>query len=102
MKSCSTYEPDASKRKNGQKDCGSLVVQKNPTCNSRHYGGGLQCCFHNQVMLDADQPDSKPGEELKYHLKFRFWYQEYKQKDAKDENSVPSHYDLPRLYFQTE
>ena len=53
-------------------------------------------------MLDADQPDSKPGEELKYHLKFRFWYQEYKQKDAKDENSVPSHYDLPRLYFQTE
>ena len=35
----------------------SLVqAQKNPTCNSEHYSGGLSCCGHKRIMLDADQP----------------------------------------------
>jgi len=54
---------------------GDLVSQRNPTCNSRQYAGGLTCCGHRRVMLDADQD---PGPSLlRYHFKFRFWFQEW-------------------------
>jgi len=53
-----------------------LLAQQNPTCNSAQYAGGLRCCGHGRVMLDADQD---PGPDLlRYHMKFRFWFQEYK------------------------
>ena len=32
-----------------------LLAQRNPTCNSRQYAGGLRCCGHKRIMLDADQ-----------------------------------------------
>ena len=52
-----------------------LTPQHNPTCNTMQYGGGLSCCGHKRVMLDADQD---PGPSLlRYHMKFRFWFQEY-------------------------
>jgi hypothetical protein len=57
-------------------------------------------------MLDADQ-EVRP-ELLQYHMKFRFWFQEYVSAGAKTtpqgttENTTASHYDLPRIYFQTE
>ena len=48
-------------------------------------------------MLDADQP-IRP-ELLRYHMKFRFWYQEY----VPAANGKPaSHFNLPRIYQQTE
>ena len=72
--------------KNCQQD---LVSQKNPTCNSVQYSGGLRCCGHKRFMLDEDQL-IRP-EELKYHIKFRFWFQEYK-----------THKNLERIYYQTE
>ena len=73
---------------------GDLVQQKNPTCWVQTYQGGLHCCHHDWVMLDQDQ---NPWMNVtdNYHLKFRFWYEEY---DA----SGPSHIDLPRVYYQTE
>ncbi|KAK3083427.1 hypothetical protein FSP39_022315 [Pinctada imbricata] len=74
---------------------GELLSQRNPTCNSIQYVGGLRCCKHKRIMLDADQP-IRP-ELLRYHMKFRFWFQEYKQ----DGDKV-SHHDLPRIYYQTE
>ena len=40
-----------------------LLAQRNPTCNSRQYAGGLRCCGHKRIMLDADQPvrpDARP------------------------------------------
>ncbi|VDI62037.1 Hypothetical predicted protein [Mytilus galloprovincialis] len=74
---------------------GELLSQRNPTCNSMTYAGGLQCCKHKRIMLDADQP-IRP-ELLRYHMKFRFWFQEYKVVGAK-----VSHHDLPRIYYQTE
>lgn len=82
------------------KDCvpfpaGDLAAQMNPTCNARQYSGGLNCCHHKRIMLDADQ-EIRP-ELLRYHMKFRFWFQEYKAKDDKT-----SHFDLPRIYYQTE
>eukprot|EP00657_Telonema_sp_P-1_P012671 TRINITY_DN9361_c0_g1_i1.p1 TRINITY_DN9361_c0_g1~~TRINITY_DN9361_c0_g1_i1.p1 ORF type:complete len:413 (-),score=121.32 TRINITY_DN9361_c0_g1_i1:111-1349(-) len=63
------------------KDClthtqgGDLFAQDNPTCNSVQYAGGLRCCGHQRIMIDADQP-VRP-ELLRYHMKFRFWFQEY-------------------------
>jgi len=76
---------------------GDLVTQHNPTCNSGQYGGGLRCCGHKRIMLDMDQ-EIRP-ELLRYHMKFRFWFQEYKPQ-TKTMNA--SHHDLPRIYYQTE
>lgn len=78
--------------KNCQED---LLAKQNPTCNSRQYGGGLQSCHHKRILLDADQ-EIRP-ELLRYHVKFRFWFQEYSSKEGK-----ASHADLPRIYYQTE
>jgi len=76
---------------------GDLLTQSNPTCNSRQYGGGLKCCGHKRIMLDADQ-EIRP-ELLRYHMKFRFWFQEY---TPAINESKPSHYNLERIYYQTE
>jgi hypothetical protein len=76
---------------------GTLLAQRNPTCNSRQYSGGLKCCSHGRIMLDADQP-VRP-ELLRYHMKYRFWYQEYVPKTA---TQNASHINLPRIYQQTE
>ena len=74
---------------------GELITQRNPTCNSIQYAGGLSCCKHKRIMLDADQP-IRP-ELLRYHMKFRFWFQVYKAEGEKI-----SHHNLPRIYYQTE
>mmetsp|Transcript_58745 Transcript_58745/g.128742 ORF Transcript_58745/g.128742 Transcript_58745/m.128742 type:complete len:880 (+) Transcript_58745:49-2688(+) len=83
------------------KDCapapfGDLVTQKNPTCSSATYGGGLRCCTHKRILLDTDQ-EIRP-ELLRYHMKFRFWFQDY----TKDKTGSPTHYNLDRIYYQTE
>jgi len=49
-------------------------------------------------MLDADQ-EVRP-ELLRYHMKIRFWFQEYVP--APSGSGKPSHYNLPRIYYQTE
>lgn len=54
---------------------GDLLQQRNPTCNSASYIGGLRCCSHGRILLDADQ-EERP-ELLRYHHKYRFWFQEY-------------------------
>ncbi|CAE8610164.1 unnamed protein product, partial [Polarella glacialis] len=82
------------------KDCssnGTLVRDMNPTCSSGTYIGGLSCCGHKRILLDADQ-EIRP-ELLRYHMKFRFWYQEFKKPSK---SSAPSHSDLARIYYQTE
>eukprot|EP00005_Dracoamoeba_jomungandri_P011599 CAMPEP_0174265228 /NCGR_PEP_ID=MMETSP0439-20130205/25700_1 /TAXON_ID=0 /ORGANISM="Stereomyxa ramosa, Strain Chinc5" /LENGTH=693 /DNA_ID=CAMNT_0015351583 /DNA_START=91 /DNA_END=2172 /DNA_ORIENTATION=+ len=73
---------------------GDLIQQKNPTCWIQTYQGGLRCCHHQNILLDADQKVDPRQDE--YHLKFRFWFQNY------TESPTPSHQDLPRVYFQTE
>jgi len=77
---------------------GDLLKDKNPTCNSGAYVGGLSCCSHKRIILDSDQVVQP--ELLRYHMKFRFWYQEYKPAVPKVSNA--SHLDLPRIYFTTE
>eukprot|EP00928_Gymnodinium_smaydae_P061805 TRINITY_DN4579_c0_g3_i1.p1 TRINITY_DN4579_c0_g3~~TRINITY_DN4579_c0_g3_i1.p1 ORF type:complete len:919 (+),score=147.86 TRINITY_DN4579_c0_g3_i1:333-2759(+) len=84
------------------KDCvaapiGSLLEQRNPTCSSRQYIGGLHCCRHGKNLLDHDQ--EIPPQLLRYHIKYRIWFQEY----VKDEKSGrASHYNLDRFYWTTE
>lgn len=68
---------------------GDLLRQKNPSCFLDTYQGGLSCCHHKNVLLDADQ--QQPDHEMTYHLKFRFWFQDYYKQN-----------NLIRLYFQTE
>mmetsp|Transcript_19469 Transcript_19469/g.23306 ORF Transcript_19469/g.23306 Transcript_19469/m.23306 type:complete len:842 (-) Transcript_19469:99-2624(-) len=79
---------------------GSLIDQKNPTCNSRQYSGGVRGCGHKRILLDADQP-IRP-ELLKYHMKFRFWYQEYTPAHGIFHRTEASHQNLDRIYYQTE
>ena len=50
---------------------GDLLDQKNPTCNSRQYAGGLRCCGHRRRMIDADQIAPAGDAVLRYHMKFR-------------------------------
>lgn len=76
---------------------GDLFAQVNPTCNSRQYIGGLQCCTDGNNLLDADQPIPEPL--LKYHMKFRFWFQDYTEDNA---TGNASHFNLDRFYYQTE
>ena len=74
-----------------------LLSTKNPTCFVDTYQGGLACCHHQIVLLDKEQ--EQPEEEMTYHMKFRFWFQEY------TENTIfgtPSHQNLVRMYWQTE
>jgi hypothetical protein len=80
------------------RDCSPDVKsQRNPTCSSATYGGGLACCRHRQFLLDADQ--SVRPEVLRYHLKFRIWFQEYRPKIA---TAPASHLDLIRYFCVTE
>lgn len=80
---------------------GDLLHQHNPTCNSKQYVGGLSCCVHNRIMLDWEQQNaSLAAAKLRYHMKWRFWFQEYKHNAAAPANS--SHQDLERIYYQTE
>jgi len=74
-----------------------LLQQKNPTCWLDTYSGGLECCHHENILLDADQPEDDRTMELS--LKFRFYYQEY-QPPTRD--APPSHLNLHRFYFTTE
>ena len=80
---------------------GELLSQRNPTCWSATYAGGLSCCGHRRVLLDADQDPG--GVLLRYHMKFRFWFEEYTPPDAAATPPTPaSHADVPRYYYQTE
>ena len=82
------------------KDCREdLVADQNPTCNTRQYSGGLQCCLDGKFLLDADQPP--PTELLRYHLKYRFWFQDYTPADPV-KLTPASHINLDRIYMQTE
>ncbi len=59
--------------------------------------GGLKCCGHGRFMLDiAQKEESLKQPVLRYHIKIRFWFQEYV---ADTGNGKPSHYDPDRIYY---
>jgi hypothetical protein len=53
------------------------LAQHNPTCDLRTYAGGQIACHHEWILLDADQEVPWANITLEYHLKFRYWVQEY-------------------------
>ena len=77
-----------------QKHCmpeprGDLIQQHNPTCFIETYQGGQSCCHHKWVLLDEDQ--QQPEHEMTYHLKYRFYFQNYTTQK-----------EMVRAYYQTE
>lgn len=54
-----------------------LLAMKNPTCDVRSYVGGQLSCHHMWSLLDADQDIPWADQPLEYHIKFRFYVQEY-------------------------
>ena len=97
-------EPNATNCEDFVKDCwpapaASLLEQANPTCDSTHYAGGLRCCRHLQPLLDADQ--EVPDALLRYHMKFRFWFEEYAPA-RRLPSANASHANLERIYYTTE
>ena len=77
---------------------GDLIRQNNPTCSIQSYQGGLVCCHHQNVLLDADQ--IQPEDVFTYHMKFRFYFQSYASRNR--DSPSASHKNLIRLYYQTE
>lgn len=52
----------------------SVLRDHNPTCSLDTYQGGLSCCSHGTILLDADQ--EVPGEPDTVYMKFRFYYED--------------------------
>lgn len=52
-----------------------LAAQKNPTCEVSTYAGGMACCTHGTVLLDADQ-EVPPGVDEVF-FKWRFYFEDY-------------------------
>ena len=76
-----------------------LLHLKNPTCDLATYQGGLSCCHHLWLLTDKDQESIISPEVFEYHIKFRYYYQEYIPANA---TTPTSHQNLVRLYHQTE
>lgn len=55
----------------------TLIPQRNPTCDIRHYTGGQWACHHMWSLLDADQAIPWPDQPLVFHHKWRLWVQPY-------------------------
>lgn len=68
---------------------GDLIEQHNPSCFIETYQGGQSCCHHKWVLLDENQ--TQPEGDMTYHLKFRFYFQEYTNQRR-----------MVRAYYQTE
>lgn len=76
-----------------------LLHLKNPTCDLATYQGGLSCCHHLWLLTDKDQESIISPEVFEYHIKFRYYYQEYIPANG---TAPASHQNLVRLYHQTE
>jgi hypothetical protein len=76
-----------------------LADQNNPTCSIQTYRGGQNCCRHGHFLLDKDQDIPWKDQPLEYRLKFRFYFEDYREKS---EDRPASHKALTRLYWQTE
>lgn len=55
----------------------TLINQRNPTCDIRHYTGGQWACHHMWSLLDADQEIPWTDQPLKFQHKYRFWVQPF-------------------------
>ena len=54
----------------------SVLADRNPSCDVRTYVGGIQCCGHETILLDADQAVPPDVDEVRY--RWRFYVREYR------------------------
>eukprot|EP01063_Lacrimia_lanifica_P013698 TRINITY_DN20314_c0_g1_i1.p1 TRINITY_DN20314_c0_g1~~TRINITY_DN20314_c0_g1_i1.p1 ORF type:complete len:742 (+),score=233.77 TRINITY_DN20314_c0_g1_i1:50-2227(+) len=66
-----------------------LLARGNPTCQVSTYIGGLACCTHGTVLLDADQP--RPAHKDSVYYRWRVYYEEY-----------PAHGTPPKSLYHVE
>lgn len=52
-----------------------LLKTNNPTCTVSTYVGGLACCRHGTILLDAEQEPTRPKHIDSVFFRFRFYYQ---------------------------
>ncbi len=52
-----------------------LLKTNNPTCQVSSYVGGLACCRHGTILLDAAQESTRPKHVDSVFFKFRFYYE---------------------------
>jgi hypothetical protein len=52
-----------------------LLTLKNDICFLQTYGGGLKCCSHQSILLDAAQ--TVPPAVDTFHMKFRIYFEEF-------------------------
>ena len=50
------------------------------SCDVRTYVGGMQCCRHGTILLDADQ--EVPPEYDEVYFKWRFYFRDWQQSDT--------------------
>lgn len=70
----------------------TLIAEKNPTCDARTYKGGLSCCHHLYYLTDTNQSGLIADDVLSYHMKKRFYFQEFQP---------AKHKQLYRWHWQT-
>ena len=63
-----------------------LLRQRNPSCDVRTYVGGMQCCHHQTMLLDADQEPPQEYDNVVY--KWRFYFGEEQPGDQPIVNLV--------------
>lgn len=92
-----------------QKNClpypyGTMLLEKNPSCDIRAYTGGQSCCHHLFTLLDKDQKTPDQDKFLVYRMKWRFWFHEATPENQFKEVSqfnwggmaTPTEYDVPK------
>ena len=55
----------------------TLIPQRNPTCDIRHYRGGQWACHHMWSLLDAEQEIPWADKPLVFQHKYRFYVQPF-------------------------
>lgn len=93
----------------------SHAASYSPTCTIDSYAGGFLCCRDGHSLLDSDQEIPWQDQYLEYHLKFRFYFEEYiaststevvanfsNTADETDNFIKPSHENLLNFVWMTE
>lgn len=74
-----------------------LLTTHNPICNISEYNGGLYCCHHGTLLLDADQ--IVPADTYTWRLKYRFYFEDFVPAAGE---ARASHQNLFRSWWSTE
>lgn len=84
---------------------GTMLLEKNPSCDLRAYTGGQSCCHHLFTLLDKNQTTPWQDQPLNYHHKWRIYFQDADPVGSPIKNVIqynwggmasPTEYDVPK------